>query len=343
MENKLFKSKTSSFCKKHSKEFIGPVISLILACFIGILPGFFYFPIVLVTIPLFILPNFLGLHLIICSIEEKRDIPPSLTLCGFPPYFGYVARGCYRAILGCIKGIGFFMIGLFLTTIIYVPIATAVEPEFNECIEALYQASMLGDLPSVTAYLDAPSMVRYFVTCFIVGSYSFLLIFFRHLEIHQLNVVYRLHIVDDHPDQYLPKLFVKSYSRLKHEIRRDIRGVSWIGLCVFSFGFLLGGAIGMLINGYSLIVPICAVLGAFIGVSCFLPYYARYANLVWYYYSIDLQAYIIDAAAEEITTIKELHLVNDSELAEIEKEFEENKAIYEERAKNFDRNAYPFE
>ncbi len=342
MENKPFYQKSNAFFSKKGLQCIAASISMIFIIFIGVLPGFFYYPLLLLTVPLIICPGFLGLHLIVNALEWKHPLPGPLALVGVPAYYGSKYRGCYRVIFGTLKSLLGFLGGLFLTAFIYAPIALNVDPEFSSLMEQFTKISLTGDVAAVQTILNSQSMIRYVVTVLSVATFVHLVIFCWHLSIHTQNVIFRLYMARSGDGGSLNSIFLGSFRVFGREMKRNLRGVSWICFGLITLGYAAGIAVGYFIKqSVTMFMPLSGVIGALSFLSFFIPYFDRYSNLVGYYYSFRLREYSINQAEQEFESFRAMRGLSDEETKMFQDAVKKAKEELETIRQTFDPWDYP--
>ena len=339
MENKTFHQKTRTFYKSHALELITASFSFVVIAFVGVLPCFFYYPLFVLTLPFIICPGVLGLHLVVNMIEYKQGLPRTLILIGYPQYFGLRFRGAYRVIIGTLKSLLAFFAVLIATSVIYTPIATNVDPEFVSVMDQIAKVSTTGDMETLDVLLRSACVLRYVATVFLFATLAFMIIFVRHLGIHEQNVSFRAHVSQMIGGEN--RLFVSFYSSGRSDIKRSLKGVLWMEILVFALGYFLGAGIAYSIFlDMDIRVPMIALIGGLAALGFYLPYFDHYSNLANYYYSLSFREYILATMVSEVERYRELN-PNEAELPDVLSMMEQTKQELENQKQGFDGHDYP--
>lgn len=340
MENKWMRQNALRFVLNNWKSILPAVLSLILAIFIAVLPSFLTLTTIYLSIPLILAPSFVGFHIIIDRLEHKAGLPTSLVLNGFPHYYVGGYRGVYRMLVCVGKCFIAGIASFFLTSTLYMVIAMNVSQEFNETVQQIYQAT---DNATLYALLDAPVMMRFQVSSMLASMVTILILFMRHLGVHEMNVVFRGHTVATESTRSRNLVFTRFYHDCPSYYRKGLTFVSNISLLLLLFGFALGAVIGYFLFGFSMQMISSGILGAFILFAFYLPIYARYCNLLSYKYSCQIQEYSIDMAEREVTNIHAMRPLSEEEYKEFQEYLGQARAKLEEAKAEFDPNHYPLD
>lgn len=265
-----------------------------------------------------------------------------MVLVGVPAYFGRRFRGCYRAVMGMLKGLLAFIIAVFLVSFVYVPIALNVDPEFVQVMDQLTKLSISGDEATIQAILNSQSILRYVVVVFTIASFAFLVLFCWHLAVHAQNVVYRQHMVRGGDGGSLSHVFLSAFRTFGHEIKRNIRGISWISFGLIVIGYGVGALVGYFFKqSLTMFMPLCGIIGAFSFLAFFAPYFDRYSNLVGYYYSFRLREFSVNEAEREFEAYRAMNNMPEEDLKMFKDALKKAKDELEQQRQTFDPWDYP--
>ena len=115
-------------------------------------------------------------------------------------------------------------------------------------------------------------------------------------------------------------------------------------ILAFTFGYTVGACIALAIfSDIDLRMTLFALIGGLIFFGFYQPYYARYTNLVGYYYVMDLHEFLLNQTELEIERMAERGLDSKEEIQEVKDALKEARCQFELRKESFDREHYPYE
>ena len=340
MERNNFYPRSSTFIKKNYRHFIPVIFSLISIIIIGVLPGFYELSLLFVSIPLLVVPGFLGMHLCVNHIEKEHAAPAFFSFLGFPYYYARGYLGCYRVLIGFLKTLLVSMAALFMVSMVYAPIATAVNEEFANVINDITNLAMQGDSFSLKYLLGLPAIQNYMTTCYLAMSLPALIMMLRHLGVHEMNVSFRI-CNDEGKTIPTNPLFLHFYASYKTEIRKTIAKPSWIALIFIVLGYLAGLALGYFIFGYNGMMVAMGILLSLAALAFYLPFYDHYMNRVNHYYLFKMQEIAVNEALDRLEAMHQSAAINEQQYQELKAEMDKAKESFESDKANHNPE-YPY-
>ena len=328
MERNDFYQRSKSFTRKNSVHFLPVILSLISILIIGVLPGFLELSLLFISIPLIVIPGFLGMHICVNRIEKEHAAPPFYSFLGIPYYYGRGYFGSYRALIGFLKTILVAFGALFLVSIIYAPIATAVDESFASIMNEFTELALQGDALSIEYLLKQPAIQNYMTTCYIVIAFASLIMMLRHLGVHEMNVSFRISY-DEGKSIPTNALFVRFYALYKTEIRKNIAKPSWIALIFFLSGYAIGLVLGYFIFGYTGMMVAMGILISLAALAFYLPFYDHYMNRMNHYYLFKIQEIAVNEALDRLEAMHQSQAINEQQYQELKEEMDKAREAFE--------------
>lgn len=299
-------------------------------------------PIVLITIPFFLGPCFAGIQHIINQIEARLSPSPAFCLIGFPKYIVGPSRGSLRLIIAFGKSCAIALACLLGTTVIYAPIAIAVDPSFASALDHLGKYASGDSTIVVDQFLNDPSLLRYYAVAMSVMLFAFCVIYLRHIAIHLLNLNYRYRM-QNVDGRMMNRTFLVTYSKIKGPIRKMIARPCWIGISLFAFGYISGFLQGILYFGWGIGVPLLGLLFGFGLFAFYAPYYGRYSNLVSYYFSMDYRQIALETVLQGLEMVHQRNMISEEEYTQAKTSLDDAAAKIAAERITFDPLHYPMD
>lgn len=303
--------------RKNFSFFLPYLIAFGLIILSIIVIAFFTHASLILTVPFLFAPFFFGFEMLLIDESEKPTLGNNAKW-----YFTPKFSGCFRLGWSFLYAIGFYFLAFMVTFGIYYLVAQQVDPNFINALNNYAETITQGNLEAITALLsDYTNPVVIMTTVTSIVSYAALALIFIHHLAKRGAVPYLLskfkNLMGGRNGNILLGTFLKRRGR---EYRIDYYKSNWLGIVLLVTGFALGTVLAYFLLPYNIsfslntravLCVVFGLLGAFIFLLLYVPYYCYVMKELIDRYEKEIIAVNDELNKEALEYLKRMKELND--------------------------------
>jgi hypothetical protein len=306
-----------------------------------------YQPITLIlTVPFLGMPFFFALEMTLCDGHKPGDLSSQRFFAYFGSYYSPAFYGSFRQFRTFVLSYLFSLaVAFFLGIIYYYSVGSSAGSALFTDFSSLETLLSNNDVNGANELLKTSTSLISFISFVGVSEICAFGFFFTHeVGFYSMNALLRLSLMGA-PSRISNSIYVGSIRSVRSSFWKDYWSSLWFFLLLEGGGFALGYYIGTLFKDYLDYSPqgIVGLLGAFLFVLPFLPYFFIVVSLLHDKYQSAFANYSINWAEKTLEDLKRSQKLSEADIKAVEdglnKAKEETKEHQNDAENNSDSNS----
>ena len=281
----------------------------------------------LFAVPLLALPFLFASHICCYLLEMNQPITPSAFFRYFASFFSPQFRSSFRVLMSFLKTLAFYFSALTISGIVMFIIYNNVNGSlFMDSIKEIVRQYQYG-----ISYEEIMSILHDnndMLLTYIVYTTSFpipaaITAFFYFISFSSISIYYRANVNVGAPS-LLRLGIANTYARARGSMRKDWFILNWPLLVLLFVGSVTSGVIFLLIYKNPYVLSPAFVMGAFIPLVFFLPFYFPNMEVLYHRYEGEFKEGNKKAVQIILTRIQSSIELSEEEKRKLEDSFRDN-------------------